>query len=110
MKFYFKKKVQPTQEGEEPTILLGSSFETDKVVATTINDDGHMVIWLDITVDEMIPTSAKYRNTGQGKKEFVKYDKYEKVRTPLMITLTETEDIDNYLKLTSGPARSQHSI
>lgn len=105
MKFYFKKHAQGEDANALPTLVNGSSFETEAVVATTVNQHGHMVIWLNLTVEELLPTETKYQMINKVKTA-VGYSKYEKLRTPLMITLTETDDIDRYLEMTNGPVRN----
>ncbi len=81
-----------TDEGEE--LKQGFCFDLNRIIAT-LPTDKDLKIYLDVMIEEIIPIEYKFKSTVQGKQPNG-LGKWEVVRTPFVITLTEQEDIARF--------------
>lgn len=105
--FYYtqKENVAPTEDGQpvEPIKKTGYSFDLDSVVLTYPDSNGLSVV-LNRNADKLNPVEYEYKIDPQTKQRVpVKVKRFEITSEPIVINLTEPEEIAQFFNLTDGP-------
>jgi len=103
--FYYTEKEKTSHEDEmELVIKKGYSFNLNTVIMTYPEKNGLAVV-LNRNADKLNPTDYQYKINPQTKvKEPVKITKFEITSEPIVVLLSEPNDIKRFLEVTGGPS------
>jgi len=102
--FYYTEKEKTSHEDEMDIVIKkGYSFNLNSVIMTYPEKNGLAVV-LNRNADKLNPTDYQYKINPQTKvKEPVKITKFEITSEPIVILLTDVNEINRFLAETGGP-------
>lgn len=103
--FYYTEKIKKEHEDEMELIIeKGYSFDLDKVIMTYPTKEG-LAIVLSHNSDKLNPVEYEYKIDPATKQRVpVKVKKFEITSEPIVVNLTDKEEVARFYKLTNGPA------
>lgn len=107
--FYYTEK-EKKEDGEEMELLVktGFSFDLDSVIMTYPQDKGLAVV-LNRNADKINPVEYEYKIDPQTKQRVpVKVKKFEITSEPIVINLTQADEIARFFSMTEGPKYFQN--